>query len=199
VTVVDQTAPTITAPPAVTIATEATSCGAFVSDGVLGIATASDNCSVTTTRSGVPAGNFFAVGTTIITYSATDGAGNTTSATQNVTVIDDAPPVITGASVDRPTLWPPNHKMMDVMVSYTATDNCGAVNTALSISSNEPVGSDGDGNTLPDWEVVNAHHVRLRAERSGQGNGRIYTITITATASHGNATNQNVSVTVPHN
>src|SRR5437868_1899373 len=46
VKVVDQTPPTITAPPAVTIATGpgATSCGAFISDAILGAATANDNC-----------------------------------------------------------------------------------------------------------------------------------------------------------
>ena len=160
---------------------------------------ASDNCSVTITRSGVPDGNFFPVGTTIITYSATDGAGNTTSDTQDVTVVDDTPPVMTRASVDKPTLSPPNHQMVDVTVSYTATDNCGAVNTALSISSNEPVNGPGDGNTSPDWEIVDAHHVWLRAERSGQGGGRIYTITITATDNLGNTSSQVVTVRVPHN
>jgi len=201
VTVVDQTPPTITAPPAVTIATGpgATSCGALVSDAVLGTQIASDNCSVTVTRSGVPAGNFFPVGTTIITYTAIDGASNTAYATQNVTVLDDTPPVITGASVDKPTLWPPSHQMVDVAVSYTATDNCGAVNTGLSISSNEQVNGPGDGNTAADWEIVDARHVRLRAERSGQGSGRVYMITITATDRSGNTSNQTVSVMVPHN
>src|SRR5947209_1997477 len=201
VTVVDQTPPTITAPLAVTIATEpsATSCGAFISDAVLGAATANDNCSVTITRAGVPAGNFFPIRITIITYTATDGGGNTATAIQNVGVIDNTPPLITGAVVDKPTLWPPNHQVVDVTVSYTATDNCGAVNTALSICSNEPLNGTGDGNTATDWEIVDAHHVRLRAERSGRGSERIYTITITAADSHGNTSNQTVSVSVPHN
>jgi len=198
VTVVDQTPPSVTAPPAVTIATEpnSTSCGTFISDAALGTATANDNCSVTTTRTGVPDGNFFPVGTTTINYTATDGSGNTTSATQNVTVIDSTPPVITGAAVDKPTLWPPNHRMVDVTVNYAATDNCGTVGAVLSVSSNEPVNGKGDGNTAPDWEVVDAHHVRLRAERAGGGSGRIYQITITAIDSQGNTSNQMVSVRV---
>ena len=198
---IDDTPPKITAPPAVTIATgpDATSCGAFISDAVLGIAAASDNCSVTTARTGVPAGNFFPVGTTTVTYTATDGAGNTTSAQQAVTVVDDTPPVISGASVDKPALWPPNHRLVDVTVSYAATDNCGEVNTALSVSSNEPVNGMGDGNTATDWEIVDPHHVRLRAERAGSGSGRIYQITITATDSHGNSSSQIVTVRVSHN
>jgi hypothetical protein len=32
-------------------------------------------------------------------------------------VFDNPPPVISGISVDKPTLWPPNHQMVDVTVS----------------------------------------------------------------------------------
>ena len=45
--------------------------------------------------------------------------------------------------------------------------------------------------------IVDAHHVKLRAERSGIGNGRIYTITITCTDDKGNATSATVTVSVP--
>jgi hypothetical protein len=141
----------------------------------------------------------FGLGQHTVRLIATDNRGVTNSAIAIVTVVDQTPPVITGASVDKPTLWPPNHKMVDVTVSYTATDNCGAFDAGLRVSSNEPVDGTGDGNTATDWEVVDAHHVRLRAERSGQGSGRIYTITITATDSHGNASSQIVTVRVPHN
>lgn len=109
------------------------------------------------------------------------------------------PPVITGASVDKAELWPPNHEMVDILVNYTATDNCDAalVNSALSVVSNEAVDSPGSGNTSPDWEIIDSHHVRLRAERDGMGDGRVYTITIMATDSKGNSTKATVSVRVP--
>ena len=60
-------------------------------------------------------------------------------------------------------------------------------------------GEVGDGDTAPDWEILDAHHVRLRAERGGAGAGRIYTIGITATDSGGGSSIQQVMVTVPHN
>jgi len=42
------------------------------------------------------------------------------------------------------------------------------------------------------------HHVLLRAERQGNGNGRIYTTTITCSDSGGNSSNDQVQVLVPH-
>jgi hypothetical protein len=89
ITVIDTTTPTLSAPGnvTVTLATGATTCGTVVSDATLGSATASDNCgAVNVTRSGVPAGNFFPVGTTTLSYTATDAAGNTVTAIQTVTV-----------------------------------------------------------------------------------------------------------------
>jgi hypothetical protein len=95
INVVDTTRPTITAPPAVSVATgtDATGCGKVIDDATLGAATASDNCgAVTITRSGIPPGNFFPVGTTVITHKATDASGNMATATQSVTVNDTTPP-----------------------------------------------------------------------------------------------------------
>lgn len=195
--------PAIVVPPAVTVMTGAdgASCGAFVSDAVLGRATATDGCStVGIDRSGVPAGNLFPIGTTVITCTATDQGGNTATATQQVTVIDNTPPQITGASVDKPELWPPNHQMVEVTLGYNVMDNCGAqsgTTSTVSVTSNEPVNDAGDGNTAPDWEVIDANRVLLRAERSGKGGGRIYTLTITATDGAGNSSSHAVTVRVP--
>jgi hypothetical protein len=113
---------------------------------------------------------------------------------------DNTAPAIAGEAVDKPVLWAPNHKMVDILVSYSVADNFDpAPSIALSVASNEPVQGNGSGNTAPDWEIVNNHVVRVRAERSGQGAGRIYTITITATDADGNSSSKQVYVRVPHN
>ena len=118
--------PTITAPNDLTVNTGpgATSCGIVIGDATLGSATANDNCpGVTVTRTGVPAGNNFPVGSTTITYTATDRNGNTAMDTQVITVIDNTVPVIT---LSQPS---ENPQYVECHTSYTelgatATDNC---------------------------------------------------------------------------
>ena len=110
-----------------------------------------------------------------------------------------AAPVIASLSASPNTLWPPNHKMKDVVVNYTASSNCpGLIRCRLSVTSNEPVNGTGDGNTSPDWTVIDDHRVQLRAERSGNGEGRIYTITVTCSDPFGNVGTNSTTVTVPH-
>jgi Subtilase family/HYR domain len=141
-------------------------------------------------------GSFFPVGTTSVGCTSTTEA----SCSFNVTVNDTEPPNITSASVDPSVLWPPNHRMVNVTVSYDATDNCPLPpnSCTLTVTSNEPINGTGDGDTSPDWIVLDDHHVLLRAERAGNGNGRIYTNTITCTDSIGNSSSDQVEVTVPH-
>ena len=112
--------------------------------------------------------------------------------------VSNPPPVISELAVDKPKIWPPNHKMVDVFLTYQISDNCNAnILPLITISSNQPVNDQGDGNTEPDWEVIDAHHIRLRAERSPNCHvGRIYTITLTATDSSGASSNSSVTVKV---
>jgi len=126
-----------------------------------------------------------------------DVANNSATAS---TTASNPPPTITGATADPSVLWPPNHRMVNVTISYDVTDNCALPpdSCTLSVTSNEPVLGHGSGHTSPDWIVVDDHHVLLRAERQGNGNGRIYTITITCTDSGGNSSSEQVEVTVPH-
>jgi 6-phosphogluconolactonase len=107
-------------------------------------------------------------------------------------------PVIGDASATPDVLWPPNHKFVEVTIDYAVTSPC--PNTCvLTVSSNEPVNGAGDGNTSPDWQVVDAHHLLLRAERAGDGNGRVYTITITCTNdTNKQSSTKTVTVFVPH-
>src|SRR6185436_12030093 len=108
------------------------------------------------------------------------GVGSPSSATGTITnTPDSTPPVISGVSASPSTLSPPNHQMTNVTINYTATDNCSSANCVISnITSNQPINGTGDGDTAPDWEFVDEHHVRLRSERAS-GGVRIYTITIT--------------------
>lgn len=115
-----------------------------------------------------------------------------------ILLTDILPPVLSDPVANPSELWPPNHKMRNVGVSYASTDNFpGAVSCTMSVASNEPVTSAGD-NTSPDWIVMNNLAAQLRAERSGAGGGRIYTITITCTDAAGNSTSKWTTVVVPH-
>jgi hypothetical protein len=156
-----------------------------------------DGDPVTITQS--PAGPY-PLGTTNVMLTIRDSKGATAQASATVTVVDTSGPSITGASATPDSLWPPNHQMVPITVDYSTADNCSStVSTSLSVSSNEPVNGQGDGDTSVDWQVVDDHHVLVRAERSGGGNGRVYTIKIDAVDTAGNHTINNVTVTVAHN
>jgi hypothetical protein len=138
--------------------------------------------------------------TVTYTFSVKDACNNTlANQSYSNTGSDQTNPTITGETVNPTSLWPPNHQMKDVYVGYTAADNCGTVTTSLSVTSNEPPNGTGDGDLSPDWEVIDNHNVKLRAERAGNGNGRIYTITITATDACNNTSTKTVTVIVAHN
>lgn len=140
---------------------------------------------------------FLSIGVNSVTVTATDSTGDTKSCSFIVTVLDTTAPVISPVKLTTAVLNPSNHKMQEVVVRYQASD-CTPVTTNLSVTSNEPVYGTGSGDTAPDWEIIDAHRVRLRAERSGNGTGRIYTITITATDSSGNTATATTTVRVPH-
>jgi hypothetical protein len=120
-----------------------------------------------------------------------DASDDTAQAT--VTVANPAP-VITGMSATPSVLWPPNHRLVDVTVAYDVTDNCGVPVCVLQVASDEPDGRCHGGR---DWVVVDDHHVRLRAERSGRGDGRVYTIRATCSDTAGGGSSESVTVSVP--
>jgi hypothetical protein len=66
------------------------------------------------------------------------------------------------------------------------------------VVSNEPDNGTGDGDTANDIVIFDNLTFQLRAERSGNGNGRIYTITYQVTDWAGNSALATATVTVPH-
>ncbi len=86
--------------------------------------TATDNCSVTMS-SDHTSGEVFSLGTTIVTYTAQDAAGNTTTCSFNVIVTDDTPPVINNCPTDINIVVDPSCQATATWTEPTATDNCG--------------------------------------------------------------------------
>jgi hypothetical protein len=133
-----------------------------------------------------------------------DGVNAPVAAIVIVEIVDTSAPVL--APVPNKTiLWPPNHQLIDISIQANASDNSGnrPVLTA-SVSSNEPVEGLGDGDTSPDWteplidQINGIVMLKLRSERSGSGDGRLYTITLTAADDSGNTSKADVKIIVPH-
>lgn len=91
-------------------------------------------------------------------------------------------------------LWPPNHKFHRVTLSGAKSI------TIKSVKQDEPLDAGGDGHTTPDARLVEGHknQVELRAERSGQGDGRVYCISFTGKDNQGKTCKGTVLVGVPH-
>jgi hypothetical protein len=110
---------------------------------------------------------------------------------------DFSPPVIGGLPVASTCiLWPPNKALVEV-ATVTGNDQFGLASFNVSVSSDEPSGSEN-----PDTAVlgigVGPRIVQLRADRLGNGNGRLYTITATATNVAGITATASSTCSVPH-
>jgi len=104
-------------------------------------------------------------------------------------------------SVTPDSLWPPNHRYVDVAATVAAEDDFDPAPTVslVSVTSNEPddAPGGGDGSTRNDVVIVDDDSFRLRAERDEAGGGRSYTITYRVTDACGNATTGTATVKVP--
>ena len=202
ITVQDTTAPVITCPGDLTVEQE-TAAGTEVSL----TATATDICDADV---GITddAPVIFPLGTTTVTFTATDDSGNSATCTTTVTVVDTTPPEIV-LSDEQIDLWPPNHKYRTIEIDnccvISVTDICDAdvdIDDVVitSVSSDEPENDPGtgDGNTVNDIIIKDSQTVDLRAERQGNGNGRVYTINFEVTDASGNTQTGSCTVWVVH-
>jgi len=162
--------------------------------------TAYDNCGTPTITYSEEKSNVQCINRYTLTrkWVATDACGNTASRTQVINIADNEPPKVIAISADPVVLWPPNHKMRDVTINYTASDNC-EVTSTLSVTSSDPVNGGSDGDQSPDWEIIDGHHVKLRAEKANNGQARYYTIKITITDGCNAPFDTSVTVVVAHN
>jgi uncharacterized repeat protein (TIGR01451 family) len=170
ITVKDTTAPTISCPDPIEVSNDPGECSAVVNPGT---ATATDNCDSSPTIVGTrsddqPLNAPYPKGTTIITWSATDDAGNTSSCNQSVTVNDNEPPSISCPS-NITTGNDPG--VCGAVVTYTTpvgSDNCAGATTAQ--TAGLPSGS-----TFPVGTTTNTFEV---TDSSGNKTSCSFTVTV---------------------
>jgi len=123
-----------------------------------------------------------------------DDLWNRATDSVDVTLADLEGPRVGSVAATPAVIWPPNREMIPVTVTVAdVSDACsGPVTCRIdSVTSNEALAPD-------DWVITGALTVQLRAERLGEGTGRIYTITVACTDAAGNTTRKTVTVQVPH-
>lgn len=140
-----------------------------------------------------------ATGSATVTFTARDECVNESSCVSTFTIEDTIPPDVS-CSVDVDTLWPVNHNLVDVGLSVSVSDICDdAPQVVVEVYSDEDDDeATGAGRHAPDAKDIAADTLRLRAERKGDADGRVYLIVVTATDSCGNSSHTCCTVTVAH-
>src|SRR5678810_813480 len=157
VTVTDNINPTITAP-AATSGTTNVACTS--TNVVLGTPVTGDNCSVASVTNNAPSA--FPLGTTTVTWTVTDGSGNTATATQLVTVTDNVNPTITAPAATSGTTNVACTSTNVILGTPVTGDNFSVASVTNDAPSAFPLGNttvtwtvtDGSGNTATATQLV---------------------------------------------
>ena len=113
--------------------------------------------------------------------------------------VSNDPPVCSGAAPSQDFLWPPQHQLEGVTIMGVTDPDVDPISiTIISIFQDEPINGTGDGDVEPDGFGVGTSMATVRAERAGDGNGRMYHIAFSASDGQGGSCTGTVLVGVNH-
>jgi microsomal dipeptidase-like Zn-dependent dipeptidase len=132
-----------------------------------------------------------------LTGTCVDLADNPVAATVGGLSLDKTPPVVQCLAAPG-ELWPPNNQMRPVTVALTFTDALSGTwsYTTTDVTSSEPAAADADiaGFLLGSTSLTGS----LRAQRNGDGSGRIYSLGYLGRDLAGNTASCSTMIVVPH-
>jgi hypothetical protein len=139
------------------------------------------------------------LGTQTYVLRVIDALGQADEDATDVTVEDTTAPVLSCA-VAMPVIAQTNHNMINVGLASRARDACeGELPVTVSVFADEDDEiQTGDGHFSPDAKNIDIGSLRLRAERQGNSDGRVYLILTEATDSSGNRGINCCTAVVPH-
>ena len=103
--------------------------------------------------------------------------------------VDLTAPGISGMPAQPCRLWPPDGRMVPVADVVGTDDFSGVGELEVEVGVDEPAAGD---------VTIDGGLVRLRAERAGRGDGRVYTIAATVSDVAGNVSTSVGTCEVPH-
>ena len=131
-----------------------------------------------------------AEGTTILSYFATDNAGNQETAKALTIRIDKTPPTVSGLPTRECIIWPPNHKLVKVATVMAADALSGLAPGSFKIT--------GTSNDSANGQLVITGGPSEFLVQLGADKDQVYTLTATASDLAGNIITQQATCTVPH-
>lgn len=137
----------------------------------------------------------------VITLKVTDPGGASSEDTVNINVVDTIAPTLVsnGQTI---SLWPANKKLHTISVSdlvQSASDSCDSSVNLNSVVITNVTSDEGSASSNDIVVAAGCKSVQLRADRNGNGDGRVYTITFMVEDAAGNQTTLARQVVVPHN
>jgi hypothetical protein len=129
-------------------------------------------------------------GTTILSHFATDNAGNQETAKTLTVRIDKTLPVISGLPAAGCTIWPPNHKLVQVATVTSVDALSGLVPGSFTVR--------GTSNDPANGQIVITGGPSQFTIQLGADKDQIYTLTATASDLAGNTITKQATCTVPH-